>query len=97
VKNTASLLGETVPRPAEAYTYAVKEPLRVADPVVQPVEEQGLEQQIEMAKRQMTEAARRLDFMEAARYRDKMIKLQDMLKRKPAGKKPKTDRKDYGK
>jgi excinuclease ABC subunit B len=96
VKNTASLLGETVPRPAEAYTYAVKEPLRVADPVVQSVEEQGLEQQIERAEKQMTEAARNFDFIEAARYRDEILKLQDMLKRKPAGKSSKADRKKKG-
>ena len=30
----------------------------------------------------MTEAAKKLDFLEAAQYRDEMLKLQDMLDQK---------------
>jgi len=42
-----------------------------------------LERAIERTKKQMNEAAKRLGFIEAAQYRDEMIKLQDMLDKKP--------------
>ena len=38
-----------------------------------------LEKAIERTKKQMGEAAKKLDFIEAAQYRDELIKLQDML------------------
>jgi excinuclease ABC subunit B len=38
-----------------------------------------LEKAIERVRKQMTEAAKRLDFLEAAQYRDEMLKLQEML------------------
>ena len=34
----------------------------------------------------MTEAAKKLDFLEAAQYRDEMLKLQDMLDQKTEAK-----------
>jgi excinuclease ABC subunit B len=49
-----------------------------------------LEKAIERAKKQMTEAARKLDFIEAAQYRDEMLKLQDLLDKKPVEKKDKS-------
>ncbi|MDR0394391.1 MAG: excinuclease ABC subunit UvrB [Tannerella sp.] len=82
VKNTASILGETKPKPAEAYAYVEKEPSLVADPVVQYMNRGQLEKAIEKAKKQMTEAARNLDFIEAAQYRDEMLKMQDLLAKK---------------
>jgi excinuclease ABC subunit B len=86
VKNTASLLGETKPKPAEAYAYVEKEPSLVADPVVHHMNRRDLEKVIERTEKQMAEAARRLDFVEAAQYRDEMLKLQDMLNGKPTPK-----------
>ena len=38
-----------------------------------------LEKQIEIVKRDMIYAARRTDFIEAARLRDQLVGLQDML------------------
>ena len=38
-----------------------------------------LEKQIEIVKRDMIDAARRTDFIEAARLRDQLVGLQDML------------------
>ncbi|MEG1543904.1 MAG: UvrB/UvrC motif-containing protein, partial [Tannerellaceae bacterium] len=38
-----------------------------------------LEKTIERTKKKMTEAAKKLDFLEAAQYRDELIKLQDLL------------------
>ncbi len=87
VKNTASILGETKPKPAEAYAYVEEEPSLAADPVVQYMNRGQLEKAVERAKKQMTEAARKLDFIEAAQYRDEMLKLQDILDKKSTDKK----------
>lgn len=83
VKNTVSVLGggrlQTTP---EAYAYVEPEPSLVADPVVQYMTRPQLEKAIAQARKQMTEAAKKLDFLEAAQYRDEMLKLQDMLDQK---------------
>ncbi|MDR2773826.1 MAG: excinuclease ABC subunit UvrB [Tannerella sp.] len=82
VKNTASILGETKPKLAEEYAYVEKEPSPVADPVVRYMNRGQLEKAVERTKKQMVEAAKKLDFIEAAQYRDEMIKLQEMLNEK---------------
>ncbi len=82
IKNTASILGETRPKLAEDYAYVEREASLAADPVVQYMNKSQLEKAIERTKKQMTEAARKLDFIEAAQYRDEMIKLQDLLGQK---------------
>jgi excinuclease ABC subunit B len=51
----------------------------VADPIVDYMNRPQLERAIEHIKQQMAEAARRLDFIEAAQYRDELIKLHDRL------------------
>ena len=83
VNNTASILGETKLKLAENYAYVEKEPSVAADPIVQYMNKGQLERAIERTKKQMNEAAKRLGFIEAAQYRDEMIKLQDMLDKKP--------------
>jgi excinuclease ABC subunit B len=82
VKNTASILGETKPKPVEEYAYVEKEPSLVADPVVKYMSREQLEKAVERTKKQMIEAAKKLDFIEAAQYRDEMMKLQEMLNEK---------------
>ncbi len=78
VKTSMSLLGEK-PQAAEPYAYLEPELSLVADPVVQHMTRPQLEKAIERTKKLMTEAAKKLEFMEAAQYRDELIKLQDML------------------
>ncbi len=51
----------------------------VADPVVAYMSRPQLETAIERLKTQMLDAARRMDFIEAAQYRDEMLKLQARL------------------
>ena len=51
----------------------------VADPVVAYMSRPQLESAIERLKTQMLDAARRMDFIEAAQYRDEMLKLQARL------------------
>jgi excinuclease ABC subunit B len=79
VRNTVSILGETRPATAEKYAYIEKEPSLASDPIVQYMNRGQLEKAIERTKKQMMEAAKKLEFIEAAQYRDEMIKLQDML------------------
>jgi excinuclease ABC subunit B len=54
----------------------------VADPVVQYMDKAQLEKAIEDTKKKMHRAAKQTDFMEAARLRDEMFALQEMLKEK---------------
>ncbi len=53
-----------------------------ADPIVQYMSRPQLEKSIERTRRLMQEAAKKLDFIEAAQYRDELIKLEDLLKEK---------------
>lgn len=50
-----------------------------ADPVIQYMSIEGLEKTIEKTKKQMKAAAKELDFIEAARLRDEMFALQNLL------------------
>ena len=51
-----------------------------ADPVVQYMTRPDIEKSIKNARRRMEEAAKRLDFIEAAQWRDEMLQLEDLLK-----------------
>lgn len=83
VKNTVSVLGGgRLQTATETSAYVEPEPSLVADPVVQYMTRPQLEKAIAQARKQMTEAAKKLDFLEAAQYRDEMLKLQDMLDQK---------------
>ncbi|MCK5136440.1 MAG: excinuclease ABC subunit UvrB [Bacteroidales bacterium] len=50
-----------------------------ADPVVKYMGKEELEKAIDMAKKQMEKAAKELDFIEAARFRDEMYAYQELL------------------
>lgn len=69
----------TTPRP---YGEASAPSLVAADPIVQYMSRPQLEKSIERTRKLMTEAAKRLDFIEAAQYRDELLKLEDLLKEK---------------
>lgn len=53
-----------------------------ADPVIQYMTKAQLEKSIERTRKLMQEAAKKLEFIEAAQYRDELIKLEDLLKEK---------------
>ena len=53
-----------------------------ADPIVQYMSKGQLEKSIEKTRKQMYEAAKKLEFIEAAQYRDELIKMEDLLKEK---------------
>ena len=71
---------------SKAEPYAYIEPDRsqaiAADPVVQYMTRPALEKAIAKTKKAMQDAAKKLEFLEAAQLRDELIKLQDLLKKK---------------
>ncbi len=69
---------------AEPYAYVEPDPSAyiAADPVVQHMSVSALEKAIQKVRKAMQEAAKELDFLEAARLRDEMIRLEDLLKEK---------------
>ncbi|MBQ8270997.1 MAG: excinuclease ABC subunit UvrB [Bacteroidaceae bacterium] len=52
------------------------------DPIVEYMSKEQLEKSIERTRRLMNEAAAKMEFIEAAQYRDEMFKLQEILKKK---------------
>ena len=55
-------------------------PTIAADPVVQYMSKSDIEKSIKNARRRMEEAAKKLDFIEAAQWRDEMLQLEELLK-----------------
>jgi excinuclease ABC subunit B len=53
-----------------------------ADPVVQYMSKPTLEKAIAKTKKAMQEAAKKLEFLEAAQLRDELMKLEEILKGK---------------
>lgn len=53
-----------------------------ADPIVEYMSKEQLEKSISRTRKLMQEAARKLDFIEAAQYRDELLRLENMLKQK---------------
>lgn len=69
----------TTPRP---YVEQDSTATLAADPIVQYMSRAQLEKSIERTKKLMQEAAKKLDFIEAAQYRDEVLKMEDLLKEK---------------
>ena len=51
-----------------------------ADPIVQYMSKNQMEKTIEKVRKQMQDAAKKLEFIEAAQYRDELLKLEDIMK-----------------
>ena len=52
------------------------------DPIVQYMSKPQMEKSIERTRKLMQEAAKKLEFIEAAQYRDELLKLEDLMKEK---------------
>ena len=52
------------------------------DPIVEYMSAEQLQKSIERTRKLMQAAADKMDFIEAAQYRDEMFKLQELLKNK---------------
>jgi len=59
--------------------YIESESACVADPIIQKMSKEQLQKSILQTTELMKEAARTLDFLQAAQFRDELVKLQDML------------------
>ncbi len=79
-----SIIGQTAVASASGKApkaYIEQEGLSIAaDPVVKYMSKEQLEKAVIQARKAMEKAAKELDFIEAARLRDEMFALQEMLK-----------------
>jgi len=79
VKGKTSVLG-SYSKQAESKAYIEPTTFNiVADPIIAHMSKPQLEKAIEKTRRSMYEAARRLEFPEAAQYRDELAKLKEFL------------------
>ena len=69
----------TAPRP---YVEQESSTTVAADPIVRYMSRAQLEKSIERTRKLMQEAAKKLDFIEAAQYRDVVLKMEELLKEK---------------
>lgn len=81
IKSTESLMGHSK-KAAQAANGLEESTSVAADPVVQYMGKPELEKTIKNTKRAMEKAAKELDFMEAARLRDELFELKELLARK---------------
>lgn len=66
----------------KAYTDAPEQLYAAADPIVQYMSKEQLQKSINRTRKLMQEAAKKLDFIEAAQYRDELLRLEEQLKEK---------------
>ena len=70
------------PKAPKAYSDAPETITAAADPIVQYMSKEQLQKSIERTRKLMQEAAKKLDFIEAAQYRDELLRMEEMLKEK---------------
>ena len=83
-KNIGNALTGERREPGRSIAYNEEQSLAqaVADPIVEYMSREQLEKSIERTRKLMKEAADKMEYIEAAQYRDEMIKLQELLKKK---------------
>jgi excinuclease ABC subunit B len=80
LKAYKSILGEIRGKITREKAYSEPDKINIAaDPVIRYMKRDALEKAIEKTKRSMEKAAKELDFIEAARYRDEMYELKKLL------------------
>jgi excinuclease ABC subunit B len=79
----SALSAYSTPIEAKAYIEPTTVNL-VADPIIALMKQPQLEKAIDKARKAMYEASKRLDFLEAAQYRDEVLKLEELLKKNKA-------------
>jgi excinuclease ABC subunit B len=83
VKTSKSIMGRPVSQiTGEKYYVEPTETDLAADPLINYMDKGARQKTIDKTKRAMEKAARELDFIEAARLRDEMFKLQEILDNK---------------
>ena len=80
-RTSKSSLVKNITTPAEPKAYVEPKKLNIAaDPVIQYMTKDQLEKTVEKTRKAMMESAKKLEFLDAAQYRDELIKLEEMLK-----------------
>ena len=74
--------GEKTTASPKAYAEAPQEIQTAADPIIEYMSKEQLQRSINRTRKLMQEAAKKLNFIEAAQYRDELLKLEDLLKEK---------------
>ena len=82
-KAKKSILGDEMLKPLESTAYVESmTPSMASDPVMKYMTKEEIQKSIDALKKEMMKAAKDLEFIEAARLRDEIIKLEDLLKTK---------------
>ncbi len=82
-KAGTALVGRAIDLPMEEGAYAGPGSADIAaDPVVSYMKPEALEKALKKTKKAMRDAAKELDFISAAQYRDEMYRLEELLKQK---------------
>lgn len=82
LRTEAGAAPETVAAPAQTAYIGPEEDAFAADPIVRRMTRPQLEKSIANTTRLMKEAAKRLDFIQAAQYRDEIVRMQKELELK---------------
>jgi excinuclease ABC subunit B len=83
IKASKSIMGRPVSQiTGEKYYVEPQETDLAADPLLSYMDETALKKTIDKTRRTMEKAARELDFIEAARLRDELFKLEEILDKK---------------
>ncbi len=82
IKNSVSLVAEKQQSAPEQNAYVEPVANVLADPVIQYMTKEQLAKSIERTKKLMMDAAKKLEFIEAAQYRDELVRLQNLLDEK---------------
>ena len=81
-RSSSAATADSKPKAPKAYTETEAQLHAAADPVVQYMSKEQLQKSIDRTRKLMQEAAKKLDFIEAAQYRDELLRLEDLLKEK---------------
>ncbi len=81
-RTQSDLLARATKNDKNAYAETRSALSAVADPVTEYMTAEQLRKSIEHTRKLMLAAAKKLDFMEAAQYRDEMLRMEELLKQK---------------
>jgi excinuclease ABC subunit B len=73
---------EAQPAKTEKGAYVEPSTTVAADPIVSYMTRDQLQKSIDRTRKQMQESAKQLEFIQAAQYRDELLKLEDLMKEK---------------
>jgi len=87
LKSKEAIMGQTSVADAKGRrAYVEPEKVNVAaDPVVAYMSRPQLQKLLQETQRKMEQAAREMDFLEAARFRDEYLQLKEKLEKEPQG------------